>query len=780
MSSFLAKILESENYRSPQLLAELLLQETEDPAERVRLAEEAIAAIYEKYYLYLLSLSPQERYYHFECLETFLKKYENALSKLRITLNTASLQKQLIECEIRNNPKKRSFVSVMEIAGEEFAHQLHAQYPDKFKFHDAPSVDVTEHYERGKYLAGGGQKDVYIVEQSSTGQQLALKELKPELSGFEECRNAMNREVHIQSSLRHQSVPVVFSLYKTEESSAFVEQLITGSAWDPSKYTLSQNLNYLLRMAQVIAFAHQNNVVHLDLKPENMAIDSRFGETYILDWGMALNLPLSKTDVPHGRGTLVYQPPEIANENWEFLGPTADVFCLGAILYELLTGKAPYEDAYRKTELLAKQAAQKCDFTPVPEFSPYLDQTVPKLLIQIQQKAMAKDPADRYANAEEFANALKQFLSLRSLIQSFHETEERFERFLKEFQGQNQYKLDWIAFIDEFKRLRRSFGEAESTENLQMFWEVCPLEFSARENFIRSALDGKDFKIAREQLDRTEKALEEWNERTLGNANAENAAFLQEKQQVLDALNDVYSREMKIWQKQRRAIRFLRYAGGLIFILVVILGGTAFQAYRSTFQALELQTELTDFEKNVLPNTLVRGYSDFLLKALSELDKKPTFTKFVITLPQDLSMVSAFKRKQAYQTKMETIGFTAKDENLAPPDAPRKLFVDYFINESTQQVIYFDTASTVASFEHAVNHRKAKDAAFSDAMADELFRKYITAFQTGLAQFYGEAAKQTEDPEKKELCLRIQKMFDDGTVCFCTDPEQIEDLIQAK
>ncbi|MEO8701986.1 MAG: serine/threonine-protein kinase, partial [Kofleriaceae bacterium] len=165
-------------------------------------------------------------------------------------------------------------------------------------------------------------------------------------------------------------------------------------------------------VADAMAYAHGQNVIHRDLKPHNVMI-GEFGETVVIDWGLAKDLSdgtidsLAFSDLGGEAltiagsvvGTPAYLAPEQARG--EPVDRTADVYSLGAILYELLAGRAPYKGPTAEAILAA--------VATVPP--PPLPATFPDELVAIVTRAMAREPADRYPSAREFADDLRRFQS---------------------------------------------------------------------------------------------------------------------------------------------------------------------------------------------------------------------------------------------------------------------------------------------------------------------------------------------------------------------------------
>ncbi|HVS19953.1 MAG TPA: serine/threonine-protein kinase, partial [Planctomycetota bacterium] len=221
---------------------------------------------------------------------------------------------------------------------------------------------------------------------------------------------------------------------------ANLEQVFEWVKAGQEGWNRTRALNVLLKVCEAVGFAHQKGVVHRDLKPANVMV-GRFGETYVMDWGLARVLDrddrrdlrlavdaaarsLVHTERAEGRtfdsplatmdgdivGTPCYMPPEQARGEIEAIGPRSDVFAIGAMLYHLLSGSAPYLEpgaSHAPLDVLRRLR----DGAPVPIAE--LGRGVPEELIAIADKAMARDMDARYASSTELAEDLRAFLEDR-------------------------------------------------------------------------------------------------------------------------------------------------------------------------------------------------------------------------------------------------------------------------------------------------------------------------------------------------------------------------------
>jgi len=283
------------------------------------------------------------------------------------------------------------------------------------------------------FLGRGHWKDVYKAKQHSTQQFVALKHLR---ENNDAERESLIREVRTQAALTHQNIPPVFALDILPSGQAIVvEKLVDGSRWSDTiaSRTIDDNLRILLEAANAVAFAHQQHkIIHRDLKPDNVIINDKYGEVYVIDWGLAADAsdepPDSDQRVPHVSqldsiaGTPLYWAPEQADGTPTRCCPATDVFLLGALLYEILTGYAPYRlcnpkqidglssqgvAEIRSLEVGPMLRAIRGIIIPPRLFAP--KRYIPEELLAIAMKSLSLLPEDRYADAGDFIDAVKRY-----------------------------------------------------------------------------------------------------------------------------------------------------------------------------------------------------------------------------------------------------------------------------------------------------------------------------------------------------------------------------------
>jgi len=269
---------------------------------------------------------------------------------------------------------------------------------------------TVAHYRIVEKLGGGGMGVVYKAQDLKLDRPVALKFLPPELTRDPEARERFVHEAKAASALDHQNICVVHDIGETDDgptatgSPAGGQSYIVMAFYDgetlrkkiergPMK--LDEAVNFAHQIAQGLAKAHEHGIVHRDMKPANVMVTSD-GVAKIVDFGLAkLAGRTMLTKAGSTLGTVAYMSPEQARG--EPADHRADIWSLGVMLYEMLTGKRPFEADYEQATIFKI-------LNDPPETIARED--LPKALEKILAKAMAKDPSARYARAEEMVNDL--------------------------------------------------------------------------------------------------------------------------------------------------------------------------------------------------------------------------------------------------------------------------------------------------------------------------------------------------------------------------------------
>ena len=267
---------------------------------------------------------------------------------------------------------------------------------------------VQPDYELLKVLGEGGIGVVYAARQTSVDRVIALKMLNPEAAGDERVRSSFMTEATVTADLDHPNIVPVHELGSDEHGELYYSmKQVVGTPWRKvmGRKSQSENVDILLRVSDAVAFAHSRGIVHRDLKPDNVMLGD-YGEVLVMDWGLASAgapdgvskaFPL-REDTAIG-GTPAYMAPEMARGEVEAIGPASDVYLLGAILYEIVTGFPPHhgDDAVSCIVAAGMNRIRPSDATGE--------------LVEIALRAMATNPAERHPGVKDFQAAIRAYLS---------------------------------------------------------------------------------------------------------------------------------------------------------------------------------------------------------------------------------------------------------------------------------------------------------------------------------------------------------------------------------
>ena len=264
-------------------------------------------------------------------------------------------------------------------------------------------------YELVKVLGEGGMGIVYKARQLSLNRAVALKMIKAaRFAGADEVRRFQN-ESEAVAQLDHPNIVPIFEVGQFEDQHYFSMKLIGGESLDKrlKDYTADPRraADLVRAAAGAVHHAHQRGILHRDLKPANILVDAE-GQPHVTDFGLAKRVEGDSELTRSGAilGTPAYMAPEQASGRRGSVTTSTDVYGLGAILYALLTGRAPFGGTTVMDTL--EQVRER-----PPESTRKLNPRVPRDLDVICLKSLEKDPWRRYASADALAEDLKRWLA---------------------------------------------------------------------------------------------------------------------------------------------------------------------------------------------------------------------------------------------------------------------------------------------------------------------------------------------------------------------------------
>ena len=262
---------------------------------------------------------------------------------------------------------------------------------------------VSDRYILDREVGRGGAAVVYLAQDAKHGRQVAIKVLRPELAASIGTERFL-REIEISAQLSH---PHILPLYDSGESAGFlyyVMPFVSGESLRQrlrreQRLPLEEALHVAAEVADALAYAHGRGVLHRDVKPENILLDS--GHALVTDFGIARAISAAGEDhvtLPGmAVGTPAYMSPEQAGG--EAVDQRTDVYALGCVLYEMLAGEPPHQGPNARA-ILMKKVTQ-----PMPSLQA-VGGDVPDTLEHLIARALAVEPEDRFATTTEFASAI--------------------------------------------------------------------------------------------------------------------------------------------------------------------------------------------------------------------------------------------------------------------------------------------------------------------------------------------------------------------------------------
>jgi eukaryotic-like serine/threonine-protein kinase len=329
----------------------------------------------------------------------------------------------------------------------------------------APGGESRARYTLSRLHGEGGLGKVWVARDNDLNREVALKEIQAGKAIHAQILRRFLKEAQITGQLEHPNIVPVYELARRVEDDQpyYTMRLIRGQTLhraiadfhtrraagmaDPLEWP--RLLHAFVGVCQAIAFAHSRGVIHRDLKPENVVLGA-FGEVIVLDWGLAKmvdspdedddGLPdvtltgdaqADATQAGQRLGTPSYMAPEQAEGRTDLVDPLTDIYGLGAILFEILTGRAPHSGG-SIIELLDRIVHSE---TPKART---IESTVPAPLDAICARAMARSRSERYRSAQELADEVQRWLADEKVVAYRENARERIARWTKRHRAWTQ------------------------------------------------------------------------------------------------------------------------------------------------------------------------------------------------------------------------------------------------------------------------------------------------------------------------------------------------------
>ena len=264
---------------------------------------------------------------------------------------------------------------------------------------------TISHYRILDKLGVGGMGVVYKAEDTKLGRTVAIKVLPQSLGGDNEAKSRFVQEAKAASSLDHLNICTIHEIDEMEDGRifmvmAFYEGCTVKEHLDRGPIDVARAVNIAIGVAHGLERAHERGIIHRDIKPANIMVTSE-GIVKIMDFGIAkLAGEATITRTGSSIGTVAYMSPEQASGRT--VDHRTDIWSLGVLLYEMLTGRRPFGGNY-------DQAIVYAIMNDTPHPPSIIQRAVPGVLDRIIMKAMAKAPAERYLSASEMRVAIEEY-----------------------------------------------------------------------------------------------------------------------------------------------------------------------------------------------------------------------------------------------------------------------------------------------------------------------------------------------------------------------------------
>lgn len=339
---------------------------------------------------------------------------------------------------------------------------------------------LADRYEIVEMLGAGGMAEVYRAKCHKLNRFVALKVLKPEFAADKVFVTKFRMEARSVACLTHNNIVGVYDVGEDKGIHFIVMEFVDGITLKDyisrkGKLTTKETIGISLQVAQGLAAAHANHIIHRDIKPQNIMI-SREGKVKVTDFGIARAITDETTNMYTAMGSVHYISPEQARGG--YCDERSDIYSLGITMYEMVTGRVPFEG----DNTVSVAVAHINDALIPPS---YYNPSIPVALEQIIFKCTQKKPERRYLTCSELIGDLRKAISMpeRNFVESVPES----------------YKGDTIMITDgDVNRIRRNTDQvAEQEEN--------PYSEQEAETYMEDSMEeDRKYAIKRESEDENE------------------------------------------------------------------------------------------------------------------------------------------------------------------------------------------------------------------------------------------------------------------------------------
>lgn len=266
---------------------------------------------------------------------------------------------------------------------------------------------INDRYEIKRMIGEGGMANVYLAYDTILDRNVAVKVLRGDLANDEKFVRRFQREAISASSLSHPNIVEMYDVGEDDGKYFIVMEYVDGKTLKSlvkkrGPLTLSEVIDIMLQITSGMACAHNSYIIHRDIKPQNILIMDD-GRVKITDFGIAMALNSNElTQTNSVMGSVHYLPPEQANGSGATI--KSDIYSMGILMYELLTGKIPFKGE-NAVEIAIKQMNEQ-----IPSVRDF-DESIPQSIENIILKACAKNPKNRYESASEMYEDIKTALN---------------------------------------------------------------------------------------------------------------------------------------------------------------------------------------------------------------------------------------------------------------------------------------------------------------------------------------------------------------------------------